>query len=184
MTILHTIYGADGEHVTPYMTRLILGRLRLHIFWRGDQDPDAHNHPWGFWTFPLVTYEEEVVHGPEESLILTEFLGLDPGMFITRNIVKRFRLHHRPASHTHRVIGAVMETTSPDDPFRRWTLTGKPIVTLVWTEKESNEWGFLKNRHGQWCWEPWRKYIWEGGKHTMCEPNPPFGASNGAEDER
>lgn len=169
----YTIYGVEGEHQTPYMTRLVLGRLRFHIFWRGDADPDPHDHPWGFWTFPFVTYEEEVTAGVEDNLALAEFLGLDPGVFVTRNIVKRFRIHYRPPEHTHRVIGAVRETTGPDDPFRKWEPTGKPIVTIVWTEKVSREWGFLKHRGGIWCWVPWRKYIFEGGKDAPCAPEDP-----------
>ena len=40
----HTIYDDAGG--TPYMTRYWIGRLRLHIFYRGDADPDCHDHPW------------------------------------------------------------------------------------------------------------------------------------------
>ena len=54
------IYGKEDEHATPYMTRYWIGRLRLHIFHRGDQDPDCHDHPWDFWTFPFTPYVEEV----------------------------------------------------------------------------------------------------------------------------
>ena len=54
------IYGKEDEHATPYMTRYWIGRLRLHLFHRGDQDPDCHDHPWGFWTFPFRSYVEEV----------------------------------------------------------------------------------------------------------------------------
>lgn len=43
------------------MTRAWFGRLRFHVFFRGDQDPDCHDHPWGFWTFPLRSYVEEVL---------------------------------------------------------------------------------------------------------------------------
>lgn len=171
----HTIYGVEGAHRTPYMTRWVLGRLRLHIFWRGDADPDPHDHPWGFWTFPLVTYEEEVTSGPEESMALAEFLGIDPGVFVTRHVLKRFRLHYRPAEHTHRVIGAVRDATGPDDPFIRWEPTGKPIITIVWTEKESREWGFLARCEGFFRWVPWRRYVYEGGNGAACEPIPPFG---------
>ncbi len=32
----HTIHGVDGEHSEPYMTRVWIGRLRLHVFYRGD----------------------------------------------------------------------------------------------------------------------------------------------------
>lgn len=169
MIEFRTIYGAEGDHDTPYLTRLVIGRLRLHIFWRGDADPDPHDHPWGFWTFPLVTYEEEVTSNVEESLQYAEFLGIDPGFFVSRRIVNRFRIHYRPAEHTHRVIGAVVEDTADDSPVRTWKKTDKPIVTIVWTEKVSREWGFLKQRAGIWCWVPWRRYVFEGGKEAPCQ---------------
>lgn len=50
-----------------YLTRIKLSpkikgyRLMLHIFWEGDPDPDCHDHPWDFYTFPLVSYDEEVL---------------------------------------------------------------------------------------------------------------------------
>lgn len=184
MTILYTVYGTEGEHRTPYLTRLVLGRLRLHIFWRGDADPDPHDHPWGFWTFPLHDYVEEVIQDPEETMRWTEFLGIEPGMIKYHQVVRRFRLHYRPATHTHRLLGRAVR--SSDGSPVLWSPYHEPgaVITIVWTEKTSRDWGFLKNRGGQWCWEPWRQYIFEGGKHTMCEPNPPFGAAKEPEDER
>src|SRR5690606_6991910 len=91
---VQTIYGADG--VSPYMTRAWIGRLRLHVFHRGDEDPDPHDHPWDFWTFPLTAYVEEVVEAAPG------FTGLRQRR---SRLVSAFRLHHRPAEHTHRVIG-------------------------------------------------------------------------------
>jgi hypothetical protein len=50
----HTSAGKpSGWHTiqhngSPYMTRIWIGRLRLHIFYRGDTEPDAHDHPWEF----------------------------------------------------------------------------------------------------------------------------------------
>lgn len=176
-----TIFGAEAEHDTPYMTRVTLGRLRLHIFWRGDADPDPHDHPWGFWTFPLQDYLEEVVMPDDEALGFADVFGLDPGVFVSQQVVKRFRLHYRPATHTHRVLGACRETTTADSPVRTWGLTGRPLVTLVWRERESRDWGFLKFRGPDVCWEPWRRYVYEGGKHTMCEPDSPFGVSREAQ---
>lgn len=178
MSIIHTIYGAEGDHDTPYMTRVVLGRLRLHIFWRGDQDPDPHDHPWGFWTFPLTTYEEEVWRGPEDTQWLTDFLGLDPGIVKTHEVVKAWRIHYRPATHTHRVIGRISDTEQwdPDGYYvasstpARWHNVPGPVVTIVWTEKVSRKWGFLKLRDGRFCWEPWRDYIFGGGKSAPCEP--------------
>lgn len=169
---IYTIYGVEGEHLTPYMTRLVIGRLRLHIFWRGDRDPDPHDHPWGFWTFPLVTYMEEVTQVDEEATALMDWMGLEPGVLVSQRIVKRFRLHYRPATHTHRVIGAVRESTSPDSPVRTWEQTDKPIITIVWTERVSRKWGFFARCEGFFRWVPWRKYVYEGGNEAACAPIP------------
>jgi len=143
----NTIYGADGDHDTPYLFRLWFGPLRLHVFHRGDEDPDPHDHPWDFWTFPLIGYMEEVT-------VKSRFHGLP--QFIpyhtTERWVKPFRLHYRPAEHTHRVLSG----------------KGK-IVTIVIRGSIRRKWGFLKNRDGKWCWIAWKKYVYEGGKHGPCE---------------
>lgn len=98
----------------PYMTRLRIGRFRLHIFHRGDLDPDPHDHPFDFWTFPLASYPEEV-----EGEI---------------RIVKAFRLHYRPANYTHRVLSRedgrkVITLVWTSKPYRDWgfTVEGKKI---------------------------------------------------------
>lgn len=165
------IYGREGDHDTPYMTRYWIGRLRLHIFWRGDQDPDCHDHPWDFWTFPLTPYAEEVAepyavadyadeHDPAE-------LGVTPRKWKKRlQIVPAWRWTFRPATHCHRVIGRLDHVqTSP--PILH--LNSKPIVTLVWRGRPSRKWGFLKNRDGKWCWVAWKEYVFGGGKSAPCE---------------
>ena len=59
MAIIERIYGRE-ETTTLYLLRVKLtpktrwGQLYLHIFHRGDQDRCPHDHPWDFWTFPLV----------------------------------------------------------------------------------------------------------------------------------
>ena len=151
----HTIYGVDGEHDTPYLTRFWIGRLRLHIFHRPDNDPDCHDHPWDFWTFPLTPYVEEVV----ETLAGGERVR-------SVQTVPAFRLSYRPAEHCHRVLGrrVLPELTLPvfNDKL--------PIVTIVWRGSSRRSWGFLKNRQEQWCWIGWRDYVFAGGKHAPCEP--------------
>lgn len=168
-----TIYGADGEHATPYLTRIWLGRLRLHIFHRGDADPDPHDHPWDFWTFPLVSYIEEVTR---ESRLM-------PGVYIRHHQVARaFRWSFRPATHMHRVLGPFDGAWIDEDGFP-YVSTGEPlaaydvpqagegrIVTLVWRGKGERNWGFLKFRDGRWCWTHWRDYVFGGGKHAPCTP--------------
>lgn len=156
-----TLYGEDGAHRDPYMSQVILGSLRLHVFHRGDNDPDPHNHPWPFWTFPLVDYVEEVTtfHRWKRS-------GLTPVRKL--NPVKRWRVHHRPATYTHRVLYRAKRVKT-ERGFHRFEQAEGPIVTLVWSGKTVNEWGFLKTRDGKWCWVAWKDYVFRGGKHGPCE---------------
>jgi hypothetical protein len=174
----HTIIGEDG---TAYMTRYWLGRLRLHVFTRGDQDRDPHDHPWGFWTFPLTSYVEEVT-------LPNRYEG-EPDFETHRQVVRRFRWHYRPATHTHRVLGYWNGRHERPSP---WRLEGSEtvdsydargrirptegytpsfrtgtIVTIVWHEKGSRKWGFLKHRDGRWCWVHWREYV--TGRDAPCE---------------
>ena len=149
---INTIYGANGDHDTPYMTRAWIGRLRLHIFHRPDADPDCHDHPWDFWTLPLTPYVEEVA--------LPAPWG---GFLLTRQIVRAFRLHYRPATHCHRVLGPY--TGRILGPYEE-----RKVVTLVWRGREARSWGFLKNRNGEWCWTPWKEYVFGGGKKAPCAP--------------
>lgn len=169
----HTIYekGADGN---PYMTRIWVGRLRLHIFHRGDLDPDCHDHPWDFWTFPLTPYVEEVVRiptglwwSPGEDPDMPE--GWDIEYRRYRHVVPAWRWTFRPATHTHRVLGA---WDGPGIGHRNAYPAVHPsrkIVTIVWRGKSRRAWGFLKNRDGKWCWIAWRDYIFNGGKEAPCE---------------
>jgi hypothetical protein len=167
----HTIYGADGDHDTPYMTRAWLGRLRLHIFHRGDADPDCHDHPWDFWTFPLTSYVEEVAEP------LPSKKSGEPQFALRRQLVRAFRLTYRPATHCHRVLGRVAKdgsftgSSAPNGDFILVPNTdARRVVTIVWRGGIGRKWGFLKNRDGKWCWTPWKEYVFNGGKHAPCEP--------------
>lgn len=159
---IQTIYGADSpDHPeTPYMTRIWLGRLRLHIFHRGDVDPDCHDHPWDFWTFPLNSYVEEVAVMVGQKGDYDENLRkrLEHEFGTYRQVVPAWRLTFRPAKHCHRVLG----------PERRHWLWGTKIVTLVWRGQARRAWGFLKNRDGRWCWQFWKDYVYGGGKDAPC----------------
>lgn len=167
----HTIYGDEGESRTPYMFRAWIWRLRLHVFYRGDADPDPHDHPWDFRTFPLVSYVEEVTR---PSLLF-------PGVFYKqRQVVRAFRWHHRPAEHLHRVIGAFdgwwvtpegfLYIGEPLGDHDEPQTDGARIVTLVWRGKGERRWGFLKHRDSQWCWTHWKEYALRGGKQAPCAP--------------
>jgi hypothetical protein len=106
---------------------------RIHIFWRGDDDPNCHDHPADFWTFPLTSYMEA-------------FLDSSGNMDV--RVVKAFRLHRRKAEFAHLLLGRFGPTRAP-----RWDARS-PIVTLVWWGKKRREWGF----HTPKGWVPWRTY--------------------------
>lgn len=176
------IYGRDNEHSTVYMTRFWIGRLRLHVFWRGDKDPDHHDHPWGFWTFPFHSYVEEVAEyssnkalrdmqairdaGEDINTVMND--GRKVGYTLVTRVVRSWRLHYRPAEHTHRVLGRYVPSHSEAIYGPMINPTGK-IVTLVWRGKAGRKWGFLKYRDGKWCWVHWKEYVFGGGKDAPCK---------------
>lgn len=147
-----TIWGGDHGARTPYMTRAWIGRLRIHIFHRGDADPDCHDHPWDFWTFPLTPYVEEVV------------VNGTGGRARIVDIVPAFRWSFRPATHTHRVLGIWNRKSS-------LSYTEGKIVTIVWRSAWRREWGFTKIGRGTSCWIHWKDYIFGGGKDAPCGEN-------------
>ncbi len=59
--------------------------LRVHKFFRGDDDRALHDHPWKFITFPLRGYWERI-----------------PG---ATAYVAPFCFHYRPAEYKHMVVG-------------------------------------------------------------------------------
>ena len=123
------------------------------------------------------------------AVALLQALETEPGQEVTvpapgggwrsyENVVKAFWPHHRPATYLHRVIGRARPGA--------WTgliWLGEParlhrpgkIVTIVWRGAGARSWGFLKHRDGRWCWQGWKAYIREGGKHAACE-GPEAGA--------
>jgi hypothetical protein len=180
----NTIFGRDGDQGGRYMTRIWFWRLRLHIFHRGDSDPDPHDHPWDFATFPLTSYVEEV----SIRIGSQEFseAGFSPETVYTtrRQVVPAFRLSFRPATHCHRVLGAYAGSWGPLDIPRdyelAWSESGgipevpevdlsKKIVTIVWISKPWRKWGFLKARDGRYCWIHWKEYVLGGGKDSPCQ---------------
>jgi hypothetical protein len=159
-----TIYDEVGESRTPYMTRAWIGRLRLHIFYRGDNDPDPHDHPWDFWTFPLTSYLEDVTTQLRDA-VAEGRPEPSPRYQKRLQLVCAWRWHYRHAEYCHRVIGRAVERYKDDYKI----LPGK-IVTIVWIRKRDRRWGFLKQRDGKWCWVHWKEYIYRGGKDAPCQP--------------
>lgn len=142
------IYGKSGSRETPYLTRLVIGSLRLHVFWRGDEDPHPHNHPWDFWTFPLVSYFEEVVElAPYEGFYWRNERLSEGAPYTRQRLVPAWRWHKRPAETLHRVLypcrcrnGWSVTAYSGDRVralYAKW-----PIVTVVWTGRRKASWGF------------------------------------------
>lgn len=149
-----TRYGTDGSDWTKYQTVLALGRLRLHIFWRGDGDPDPHDHMWDFWTFPLVSYVERVwSDGASED-----------------RLVRFCRLHRRPAELRHLVLGKFSPMNSSSALLigshgvcRRITRLGVgsgAVVTIVWRGRKRRDWGFWVDSGTRFV--PWRDYVYGG----------------------
>lgn len=116
-----------GRGNDTYLTRVYLtprtpwGQGLFHIFHRGDGDPDPHDHPWSFWTFPFTTYEEEVLEYVDGKLMLVV------------HRVEAWKWHHRKATHIHRVLGAV-------HPFGY--RLAPPFCTVIWTTGYERPWGF------------------------------------------
>jgi len=133
-----TLWGGPSEARTPYLTRVVLGSLRLHVFHRGDADPDCHDHPSDFWTFPLTSYVEEYVRLGQKHL----------------RVVKAFRLHLRRAEFAHRVIArwSGRKAVALDHPS---ATDERPIATIVWWGRKRRSWGF----HTAQGWVPWRVYL-------------------------
>lgn len=81
----HDLIHIEGD---PYLERWILwagGTIRIHKFYRGDQDRALHDHPWSFITFPFQGYHEDYWDG----------------LNVVRRYVAPFRFHFRTAEHRH-----------------------------------------------------------------------------------
>jgi hypothetical protein len=167
------IRGSDtpGTPERPYMTRMWIGRLRFHLFHRGDNDPDCHDHPWGFWTFPLRSYVEEVVVSVDRTSL--KWPTPEPSHRTELRVVEAWRWHYRPATHCHRVIGS-FEGWMYQDQFFPMAVSDVPrigarlVPTIVWRDRPCRDWGFFKKRDGRWCWVPWKTYVYQGGKDAPC----------------
>lgn len=122
----HSTAFADGE---PYLERWIVyvngWTLRLHKFFRGDDDRASHTHPWWFVTFPLTSYTEKV---------------FKQGRLHTTRTVRRWRFHYRPADFEHYVV---KRFDKYQRDYVRNQLHGiKPWWTIVLTGPKQDSWGF------------------------------------------
>jgi hypothetical protein len=130
-----------------YQSTFWIGRVRLHVFHREDPGAACHNHPWTFWTFPLVAYVEEVERGGA----------------LTREIVHRFWPTWRPREHTHRIIGAWSGTIVAGVPQAR----PGPIVTLCLRGRNAgvDAWHYVATIGGRVHRLPWRRYLAIADQH-------------------
>lgn len=115
----HDVVRLNGE---PYLERwfvYLFGRtIRLHKFFRGDDDRALHDHPWKFWTFPLTAYWEYVPNGTQK--------------------VEARRWHYRPSRYQHMVLGSHAKADKRGVKFS----TPDPFWTIVVTGKKDRSWGF------------------------------------------
>lgn len=143
-----TRWGVEKSTVpingAPYLTRWILyfgvGTLRLHKFWRGDDDRASHTHPWWFITFPLAHYRERI---------------FDRGTPCGNRFVSAFRFHFRPANYEHIVVGRLRLAQEPHFGSLYWTADSRPFYTIVLTGGRAREWGFYPTPG---CFINWREY--------------------------
>lgn len=137
-----------GPEADPYLVRWIAIQtpwfsVYLHKLVRSDYEKALHDHPWGFVSFILTGYAEEVCTEDAAGLHwTTEFHH--PGDLLFRR-----------AGHRHRVI-------IPDKSIPGWT--------LVLTGPRSRKWGFWpKDRRGAYRWCHWKQFNQDLG---ICEAGP------------
>lgn len=127
----------------PYLERwfvMLFGfTLRLHKFYRGDDDRALHDHPWDFITFPLRGYYERI--------------QADFGRSTTVRYVRPLRFHYRQATFQHMVLGDTQLIQWNVWPSRVVYETSAPFWTIVFTTGKKRTWGFWPK--GKFV--PWRE---------------------------
>jgi hypothetical protein len=132
-------------------------RIYLHKFYRGDEDPHLHDHPWPYTSLILTRgYFEETpineVMDFKEFISDEEYLSSEivdgngdqafPSNWRRRILYKPWTLLRRPAVWKHRVI----------------LRDGKPAWTLIKTGKKERSWGFWTDDKSELDFCPWRQY--------------------------
>jgi hypothetical protein len=128
-----SIYIAGRRYLDRFLAYVGVGTVRLHKFWRGDDDRASHDHPWPFITFPFTSYTEEFWQ-PSRFV---------PSLWVRdTRVVKAWRFHYRPAKFRHIVLG-------------RADGKGTPFWTFVITGPVTNEWGFWPKPNEFVPWRDW-----------------------------
>jgi hypothetical protein len=114
----------DDKKLTP--------RIYLHKFYRGDEDPHLHNHPWAYRTLILKGGYWEVSFNPEWLKLKAK--GLHKIALQTPQTVRKWygagTFMRRGAQWTHQV-------KLPE---------GKTAWTIVFTGKREHSWGFITDK--------------------------------------
>jgi hypothetical protein len=119
-----TIFIDGQKYMTRYIVYAFGGTLRLHKFFRGDDDRAPHTHPWNFWTFPLSRYDEQ---------------RYNHGNYVGTFTVKAWRWHRRSCLHEH----IVTSRSDCDGSCEGSNCSNmRPFWTIVVTGPRINEWGF------------------------------------------
>lgn len=101
----HSLVVHSGEKYLERWLLYVWGfTLRLHKFWKGDDDRAPHDHPWWFITFPFRTYEEVVADG---SVLL-------------HKVVRAWCPHFRPATYRH-----IVRMPAGASPFYTVVISGQ-----------------------------------------------------------
>jgi hypothetical protein len=133
-----TVYVEEERYLDRWIVYLNGYTLRLHRFWRGDDDRASHTHPWWFITFPMASYLENTY---------------SHGRLLDTRVVRRWRFHYRPADFEHYVLGRMYWFHSRSHAFSVWN--GKPWYTIVIAGPKRDTWGFYPEpgkfiRHDKW----------------------------------
>lgn len=143
LPVIRIMGGPQGEASRrTYLYRLALGRLYVHWFCREDMDRDPHDHPFEYWTFPLMGYTERVFR-PESHCFEDVH-------------VSAWRWSYRAATHCHQI-------TRTDSG--RW-----PLITIVWRGRNVRRWGFWCYELPAWrSWVWWKSYHYATGSDPGAE---------------
>lgn len=95
-------YSPIVNRAGPYMTRYIVyigaASLRIHRFYRGDDDRYPHTHPWPFLTIPFAPYYEDL---------------FEKGKYVGTRKVPAFLPNYRNGSFEHIVVCRADEKRGP-----------------------------------------------------------------------
>lgn len=152
------ITKGEGADKTIYLRRWYLwrskrGQVFLHQFFRSDDDPDPHDHPWNFRTLVLKgAYTDQqyrfVPWAPDSPMASKPYDGRKGFRYFAGN--ERVRWYaKRDATHIHRVI----LDTDKKGLF-------KQVWTLVLTTGYERKWNFVTQDEIVY----WRQYLnqWDG----------------------